>query len=369
MRHRIVLAALGAALLVAGERSAQAQWWPGWGGGATTVGGDVSRGMGVFAAGVGEYNVNTAEATAINANTRMQWNNYQWAVAQSLYQDYNRRLIAQNKESARNIAELNKRLRENPTSTDIMGGRALNAILDDFQHPMVQSEALKISERRTIPGRLVKQIPFFYSSDPFTFSLNQFVGGAVQVPEVLNRPEFQAERATLRALAQQAREEDAASEGADISPETLNKLNAAAEALRTKFIQRYGPNTREYVQAEPFLKALVGFTSLLKSNSFEREVVKLKDDQQVSLFDLLTFMTVFNLRFGRAETPDARAAYNQIFPILDQRRKELVALIAQHASAPPELPAAAPPAEMFKPLDIQNQPGRTTPPPPNPSRP
>ena len=50
--------------------------WGGWGGGAHTAGGDQARGMGVFAAGAGTYNLNTAQARSINANTAMQWNQY-----------------------------------------------------------------------------------------------------------------------------------------------------------------------------------------------------------------------------------------------------------------------------------------------------
>ena len=48
--------------------------WGGWG--ASTVGGDMARGMGVFAAGAGIYNKQTAVADSINADTLMRWNEY-----------------------------------------------------------------------------------------------------------------------------------------------------------------------------------------------------------------------------------------------------------------------------------------------------
>ena len=43
--------------------------WGGWGGGGTSSVGSTARGMGAFAAGAGYYNVNTAQARSINAQT------------------------------------------------------------------------------------------------------------------------------------------------------------------------------------------------------------------------------------------------------------------------------------------------------------
>ena len=56
--------------------------WGGWGGGGSTVQGNVASGMGNFAAGAGAYNVQTAQARAMNANTAMQWNDYMYAINQ-----------------------------------------------------------------------------------------------------------------------------------------------------------------------------------------------------------------------------------------------------------------------------------------------
>ena len=52
--------------------------WGGWGGGGT-VAGDTARGLGAFAAGAGQYNVDTAQAASINTDTTMRWNNYVWS--------------------------------------------------------------------------------------------------------------------------------------------------------------------------------------------------------------------------------------------------------------------------------------------------
>ncbi len=371
--RRFWLPALVVTALLGLGQSANAQWggWGGWGGGATSLPEGIGIGMGVFANGVGQMNLADAQAMSINSQTMQQWNNYEWAISQSIYADHNRRLIQNAKETARSIDEIQTRLRDNPTQQDIMSGRALNAILDDFQNPRVQSTALRISEPKLISTTLVKRIPFFYTSDPFTFSLHQFMDGKVQVPEPLMMPEFEAERKLVRELAAKAKQEDEASEGADISEDTIRKLNAATKALRSKFEARFAPNTREFVQTEPFLKALVGFTTLLKSDDFQKELDKLEANQQTSLFKLLTFMTVYSLRFGQANTPEARSAYQELFPVLSERRREIIALIAQHTPAPGAAPpSTAPPTNVFQALDFDQLDKTTkTPKPPKPKLP
>src|SRR5262249_15318167 len=136
-----------------------------------------------------------------------------------------------------------------------------------------------------------------------------------------------------------------------------------------KFETRYPPGTREYVDSEPFLKALVGFTTMLKSDDFKKELEKLEANQQVSLNRLLTFMTAYSLRFGNAETPDARAAYQQLFPVLAERRREIIALIAQHTppEGAPTPTATAPATSVFRTLDFDQLDKTTkTPKPPKP---
>ena len=79
---------LGLALASAAS-DVRAQWnynWGGWGGGASTVQGDIAHGMGVFAAGAGQYNQQTAIANSINANTAMRVNQYMFTAQQEANQ-------------------------------------------------------------------------------------------------------------------------------------------------------------------------------------------------------------------------------------------------------------------------------------------
>src|SRR4051794_5289297 len=79
-----ILSLMTAALAVVGD-SAHAQYgryggWGGWGGAGSAVQGSIASGMGNFAAGAGQYNVQTAEARSINTQTAMQFNEYMYAV-------------------------------------------------------------------------------------------------------------------------------------------------------------------------------------------------------------------------------------------------------------------------------------------------
>jgi hypothetical protein len=60
-----------------------------------------------------------------------------------------------------------------------------------------------------------------------------------------------------------------------------------------------------------------------------------------SMADLIQFMSAFQLRFGRAVTPEQRIAYTTIFPKLDAIRKSV------QGRAPAPATATAPPPERF----------------------
>src|SRR5215831_11770055 len=78
MRMAVGLVLIGS--MAGGE--ARAQWgyggwgWGGWGGGGTTAQSAALQGAGNYAMGAGVYNLDTAQARSINAQTASQWNDY-----------------------------------------------------------------------------------------------------------------------------------------------------------------------------------------------------------------------------------------------------------------------------------------------------
>src|SRR4051812_34641708 len=95
--------------------------WGGWGGGSTPQG-DMARGMGVYAAGAGAYNQQTAVARSINAQTVMQWNEYMYESAVNSARVERARQAKRLQNTVETQDAMYKRLRENPNTRDIYQG-------------------------------------------------------------------------------------------------------------------------------------------------------------------------------------------------------------------------------------------------------
>ena len=123
-------------------RDARAQWgwefggwgWGGWGGVATPESAELHA-AGIFAMGAGIYNLNTAKANRINAQTAIKWNDY---VAQITHESA--RIYAERGTSGwpRNRALYDarqQRLRDDPGRVDVENGNALNVARQRSQRP------------------------------------------------------------------------------------------------------------------------------------------------------------------------------------------------------------------------------------------
>ena len=225
-RSRIAYA-LVLALTAAHGTSARAQWgYPGgyggwgWGGwGATSLQGDMARGLGVYAAGAGMYNQQTAVANSINADTVMRWNQYVYESqmeANRIYQATQARQRAENKQS---FNEIRDRVRNNPTPNDVYRGDALNACLDEINNPRVYAKALDAGKVK-IGSQTIRNIPFQYAAAAITVSIHQLTKGGP--PKSLMTPEFEEERTQIKAMGQELRKE--LENGKEPNPETINKM-------------------------------------------------------------------------------------------------------------------------------------------------
>ncbi|MHC5541477.1 hypothetical protein ACYOEI_24925, partial [Singulisphaera rosea] len=207
MRRFLARTALLSAVIAMQAIPAHAQYnypggyggWGGWGGGGETVQGSVARGMGVYAAGAGAYNVQTAQARSINADTAMRANEYLWESQQVS----NRREYARMAERQQKINETAdstyKRLRDNPSASDIHSGNALNVVFDELTNPKVYSSAVQRAEQ-AIPSQLVKNIEFQYAAKMIAISLEDI--SARGVPDALaTNPAFESDRKSIRAIA------------------------------------------------------------------------------------------------------------------------------------------------------------------------
>ncbi|HWE40246.1 MAG TPA: hypothetical protein VG406_27085, partial [Isosphaeraceae bacterium] len=233
--------------------------WGGWGGGGGTIAGNAARGMGVFAAGAGTYNVNTAQARSINANTAMQWNEY---IYQSTLEagKINREKQAQRRNLINETADTTyKRLRNNPTEADIMDGNALNVALDEITNPKVYAQALK-GAKLPLPGTVIREIPFNYAAAALTVSVDNLTKDGP--PALLKGPEFDADRAALRAVAQKIRAQADADQPIDGG--LISQAQAMIKAIDAKIVAnptKYKKFSPPVDAARNYLKGLYGLLS------------------------------------------------------------------------------------------------------------
>ncbi|AGA27110.1 hypothetical protein [Singulisphaera acidiphila] len=292
--------------------------WGGWGGGGSTVQGNIASGMGNYAAGAGAYNVQTAQARSINANTAMQWNDYMYAVNKQNSATVMARLNKQQKNVNETADATYKRLHDNPEPHDIHTGDALNIVLTELANPKVYTQFVQKSTQ-PIDSRLVKSINFQFAAQMILISLDDI--STRGVPDVLaTNPAFEADRQAIRALVAKGKKEAESSN--QVSTETLRSFREAVKVLQGKADSTFAQGTRQRDEVDNYLKALYGMSKMLEQPKVEQFLKGLNQYPTTTMGHLITFMQSFNLHFGVAKNPEQEAAYDQIYPMLVQLRDQ-----------------------------------------------
>jgi hypothetical protein len=332
--------ALGAALFLAlPGATASAQYYGGYGGywgwggwGATPIG-DIARGMGAYAEGVGVYNVTTAQAASINTDTMMRWNAAVWAAQNSLNREHYARLLAERARNKKLTDEIATRIRENPNPVDIERGDALNAILEQLSDPRIHPSALRMA-RVPLKNSWIKEIPFHYASEALTLSLHR-ITSKDNWPPVLSTDAFKPEREAYQKAIDAALEED---KERDLRPETIAAIEQAAEKIRQKVEDTIPQSSPDYIPAQNFLKTIFGVVKMLRKPEIDQVLAAVEKYPGTTVADLFAFMQMFNLRFGSANSVRERALYRDMYPLLDEQRDKILAQSAGRAQGEPPPP-------------------------------
>src|SRR4051794_24614005 len=274
--------------------------------------------MGNFAAGAGQYNVQTAQARSINTQTAMQFNQYMYEVNKQNAATN----LARRQQEQKNVNEsadaTYRRIHDNPDPRDIHTGDALNVVLTDLVNPKVYTQVVQ-KAATPIDSRLVKNINFQHAANMVLISLQDVSSRGV--PDALaTGPEFEADRQAIRAIVAKGRQESSSS--SQVSPETLQDFRAAVQAAKDKADATFARGTSQRDEADNFLKALLGLSRMLERPDVEEFLNGLNRYPTTTIGHLITFMHSFNLRFGVAKTPDQESAYDQIYPMLVQLRDQ-----------------------------------------------
>jgi hypothetical protein len=303
----------------------RAQWgfdgwgWGGWGMVASPESAAL-QGAGQFAMGAGMYNLNTAQANNIDAQTAIKWNDY---VAQIAHESARINAARTDARLARTRAAYDARqqeLRENPSRRDIENGNALNVAVEDLSDPRLGSSVLRAA-KTPVASRLIATVPFVYASERITLMLDD-LRATVKWPEVFDDPRFADDKKTFDDLVARLRGE--ANEG-NISSGLIRQARDFMQALRGKVEEHPLRDPDHQKQALGFVTACSSLLGLLDKPNIGPAILDLRKIQDTRVGNLLGFMHAYNLRFGAATTPEQRQVYNELFAILDQTRDQILA--------------------------------------------
>ncbi len=306
------------------DTEARAQWgFGGWGfdgWGVGTPEGAALHGAADFAMGAGMYNLKTAQAMSIDADTAMRFNDYVAQITREEARTYWERV---NQRGARN-RELHdarqKQLRDSPTRRDIEMGDALNAAVADLDDPRISRSAL-LATKAPIPASLIAEVPFIIASRRITLMM-EGLRASVKWPDVFDDQKFAADQKTFDDLAARLRQQ--ASDG-DLSSQTLQEATGFMSDLGTRLEAQPLKDPNHQKEALKFITACTWLVGLLQKPDIGPAILALRKVQNTMVGNLLGFMNAYNLRFGPATTPKQREVYGQLFEILDTTRDRILA--------------------------------------------
>jgi hypothetical protein len=330
-------------------RDARAQWgfdgWGWWGWGAATPESAELHGAAYYAMGAGIYNLKTAQANSIDANTAMKFNDY---VAEVTRESARLHAARMDRRLARNRSLYDarqKQLRETPTRRDIEIGDALNAAVADLSDPRLGRSALRAA-KAPISASMIAEVPFINAAERVTLMLDN-VRASIKWSDVFEGERFAVDKKTFDDLVARMRNE--AYEG-DLSSNSLREARGFVDGLRAKLDAQPLKEPGHQKEASRFLVACTSLLNLLEKPNIRPALLALRKIQNTTLGNLLGFMHAFNLRFGPATSARERENYNKLFEILDQSRDQILAE-ARLENVPPPQTSPASATDFFQNLD------------------
>jgi len=291
----------------------------------STPEGDYLRGVGFAAMGMGIYNEKTAIAESINLDTMIRWNEYVAAVVKEQRREYVARreyLSEKNKEMDKKIRD---RIREHPEARDLQTGDALSDLMDQLTDPQIAESSYRFAE---VPLSVdaIRRIPFRLGERGETFSMNRLtVKGKGKWPVAFQDKRFASELKLFEKVVDAALDE-AIDGKAQMS--SIAKIQTAVEDLAQKLDQVIDPRTdqRAYEEAANRLKELRATARRFEILKVQQALGEIDKYSGTTVNDLRIFMRKFGLRFGRAESPDERTLYPELYETLQIQRAKFAEL-------------------------------------------
>ncbi len=302
---------------------ASAQFFGGNRGGGLAAGstpqGDILRGQGIAAMGMGQFNLSTAMANSINTDTMIRWNEYVYqSLKLDLHEKYLHRKASQERYSSQE-GKTKKRILETPDQVDLRKGDALNYVLMQLIDPRITQSTYR-NAVVNLPGETIRKIPFFYGPRMATFSMERLIGKR-DWPLSLRGPDFAPERRNYEKAIDQTIELAIEHK---LSGSAVRDVEAAVQGLSDKIDLVITPDrVEELKQARNFVKKLAEVPRILREGAVEKVIAEIDTYPGESVGDLIQFMQRHNLRFGVADSPDENVLYSTLYETLRKQREQV----------------------------------------------
>jgi hypothetical protein len=301
-------------------------------GAGSTPAGDYFRGVGIAGWGMGQYNLHTAQANQINAQTSIMVNEYIWNAYKNDIKEKaeHRKAILENKAKA--YKEIQERIHNNPESLDVMTGAALTAKMHELIEPRVSDSASRyakvpLEEGVPLDAGIIKRIHFQLPEKGDKFSMSRLsLKGDKKWAVAFEDPRFK-----IYCKAYEDAVDDAlmlAAEG-KMTPEAIKAIRKAVDDLEFKMLhtpELLDPqNQRRYSEAREQLERMRKSVRLFETIKMQHIFAEIDTYAGTTVDELRLFMRKYNLTFAEAELPDERVLYPQLYQALVEQRKKSVA--------------------------------------------
>lgn len=287
----------------------------------STPAGDYLRGVGVAAWGEGLYNLNTAQANQINAQTFMMLNEYIWTSYKNEMKENAEYRAGMRARNAENYKKIQERIHDHPDAHDEMTGDALNSVLRDLVAPSISDSASQYAKVQ-LPVDFIRRIPFKLGEKGEKFSMGRLsLKGKLVVAfqDPAFKPyvdDYQRKVDHALELAMDKRMNDQA----------IRDIEKAFDDLETKFQHTshlLDPrHQREYSEAKEQLDKMRGAARLFMTEQLQPVFQEIENYAGTTVDELRLFMRRHNLSFAPAETSQERELFPQLYEALVLQRKK-----------------------------------------------
>jgi hypothetical protein len=288
-------------------------------GGATTPQGDYLRGVGIEAAGMGLYNLNTARAEAIHADTAIKVDTYLNTVFRAARDNWTKLDRQRQEQAKKNYNAILDRIQNNPQALDVFTGNALNAAMGELNNPAIQESSFR-SAPVPIPREMLRRIPFKMDEKGLIFSIQRLTArGKGKWPVAFQQDNYEPERKAYDKAIDQAMGEMI---DGKVALATMAAYNTAVSALSKKLQAEHGMKIGLlYTEAKTRINEMEKASRLLSTQKMQPVMAELDRYTGKTVNDLRLFMLAHNLRFATSDNADERRLYTELYASIDTVRR------------------------------------------------